>query len=81
MPFKNKPIYCRLEVDKIVNHKDGTRTVRLVNDKMGMEMRFDTEDETITKFTQAGVQFKWGRIPWSKQTRRNWQSWPREYDA
>lgn len=67
MLFKNKPIYCRLEVDKIVKHKDGSRTVRLVNDEMGMEMRFDTEDETITKFTQVGVQFKWGRIPWSKR--------------
>lgn len=67
MLFKNKPLYCRLKVDKIVKHKDGSRTVRLVNDEMGMEMRFDTEDETITKFTQAGVQFKWGRIPWSKR--------------
>lgn len=67
MSFKNKPLYCRLEVDKIVKHKDGSRTVRLVNDEMGMEMRFDTEDETITKFTQVGVQFKWGRIPWSRR--------------
>ena len=67
MPVKNKPLYCRLEVDKIVKHKDGSRSVRLVNDEMGMEMRFDTEDETITKFTQVGVQFKWGRIPWSRR--------------
>lgn len=69
--FKNKPIYCRVFVDKIVPNEDGSKTIRLVNKEMGLTICFQTEDETISMISQAGVQFKWGKIPWLKQKERD----------